>query len=301
MVAKRYRIFELRNVGGSNDHDSPVLGQDGAGEKVLVVSTQATEGSLVPYRRRFSLWRLIALAVVSGSLALAGVLAMNNVPVSLSDADIKSIPELLNAAGKPHLTRNIAVGRSFTDQAEIVSEVQAAVLAIAPKTDPIDFDRGREPQDLLELRYGLCYDRSRVIEKILTYVGLESRHVAIYSLKKASSTIAALLTARTSSHAVTEVLTQNGWMAIDPDIPWIGLTDDLEVLSIRKLQKAAGKKNYKWSPLAKKDFNDIFDSKFTYVTGLYSRHGRFYAPYNSIPDINYPQLASGLYELVLDR
>ena len=265
------------------------------------MTTQATEGHVVPHRRRFSLWRLVALAAVLGCLALAGVLVMNNVPVSLSEADIKSIPELLKVAGKQHLTRNIAVGRSFTEQVEIVSEVQAAVLTIAPKTDPIDFDRGREPQDLLELRSGLCYDRSRVVEKILTYVGLQSRHVAIYSLKKASSAIVALLTFRTSSHAVTEVLTQNGWMAVDPDIPWIGLTDDLEVVSIRALQKAAGKKKYKWNTLAKKDLNDIFDSNFTYVTGLYSRHGRFYAPYNRIPDINYPQLASGVYELILHR
>ena len=265
------------------------------------MTTQATEGHLVHHRRRLSVWRLVAIAAVLGCLALAGVLAMNNVPVSLSDADIKSIPELLKAAGKQHLTRNIAVGRSFIEQVGIVSEVQAAVLTVAPQTDPIDFDRGREPQDLLELRYGLCYDRSRVIEKILSYVGLESRHVAIYSLKKASSTIAALLTFRTSSHALTEVLTQNGWMAVDPDIPWIGLTDNLEVVSIRTLQKAVGKKKYRWNPLAKTDLNDILDSNFTYVTGLYSRHGRFYAPYNRIPDINYPQLASGLYELVLDR
>ncbi len=99
---------------------------------------------------------------------------MNNVSVALSDADIKSIPELLKTAGKQHLVRDIAVGRPFIEQAKIVSEVQAAVLAIAPKTDPIDFDRGREPRDLLELRHGLCFDRSRVIEKILSYVGSRS-------------------------------------------------------------------------------------------------------------------------------
>ena len=90
-------------------------------------------------------------------------------------------------------------------------------------------------------------------------------------------------------------------MAVDPVIPWIGLTDDLEVVSIRTLQKVAGKTKFKWNTLAKKDLNDIFDSNFTYVTGLYSRHGRFYAPYNRIPDINYPQLASSVYELILHR
>ena len=234
-------------------------------------------------------------------MALAGILAMNNVSVALLDADIKSIPELLTIAGKQHLTRDIAVGRPFIEQAKIVSEVQAAVLAIAPKTDPIDFDRGREPQDLLELRYGLCFDRSRVIEKILSYVGLEARHVSIYSLRNAKNAIDALITVRTPSHAITEVRTQKGWMAVDPDIPWIGLTDHLDVISVRTLQKDGGKKKYSWNALAQRDLNDIFESDFVYVTGLFSRHGRFYAPYNRIPDINYPQFLANISDRILDQ
>ena len=265
------------------------------------MTSQATEIQRVPTRRRLSVWRLVSVAAVVVCLTLAGILAMNNVSVALSDADIKSIPELLTTAGKQHLTRDIAVGRPFIEQAKIVSEVQAAVLAIAPKTDPIDFDRGREPQDLLELRYGLCFDRSRVIEKILSYVGLEARHVSIYSLKKAKNAIDALITVRTSSHAITEVRTQNGWMAVDPDIPWIGLTDHLEVISVRKLQKEAGKKIYTWNALAQRDLNDIFESDFVYVTGLYSRHGRFYPPYNRIPDINYPQFLSNISDRILHQ
>ena len=31
----------------------------------------------------------------------------------------------------------------------------------------------------------------------------------------------------------------------------------------------------------------IYDDPFTFVYGLYSRHGKFYPPYNFVPDINY--------------
>jgi hypothetical protein len=221
-------------------------------------------------------------------------MAAHNVHVSLTEADLKSIPQLLNGAGKPHLTRDVAIGRSFAEQAAIVADVQAAVLTTAPKTDPIDFNREREPKDLLELGYGLCFDRSRAIEKILIYVGLTSRHVSVYSLRQARSRFMALLTPGTSSHALTEVLTQKGWMAVDPDIPWIGLTNDLTVVSVRALQENAGK-DYVWHNLAKTDHNDILKSDFSYVVGLYSRHGRFYPPYNPIPDINYPQFIFNIF------
>ena len=33
--------------------------------------------------------------------------------------------------------------------------------------------------------------------------------------------------------------------------------------------------------------NPILKNNFIYIIGLYSRHGRFYPPYNFIPDINW--------------
>jgi len=34
----------------------------------------------------------------------------------------------------------------------------------------------------------------------------------------------------------------------------------------------------------------IYAKPFTFVYGLYSRHGYFYPPYNVIPDVNYGEL-----------
>lgn len=250
--------------------------------------------------RRFGPGRPIFTLVAVSVVTLAALLAHNNVSVTLSADDEKSIPALLTLAGKQHLTKDVAVGRPFAEQVKIVSEVQAAILEVAPQTDPIDFNRGREPRDLLELRQGLCYDRSRAIEKVLTYVGLQTRHVSVYSLQKAKSALEALVTTRTPSHALTEVRTEKGWMAVDPDMPWIGLTDAMDAISIKELKKAIGKKKYAWNQLAKSEPNDILDTAFVYVPGLYSRHGRFYPPYNAIPDVNYPQLASGMVDLIQD-
>jgi hypothetical protein len=255
--------------------------------------TGALSGTVRPRRVK---WVFFSGAMLA-ALAFATFIAAHNVPVALTEADLEAIPQLLSAAGKPHLTRNVADGRSFEAQTAIVAEVQAAVLATAPKTDPIDFNHEREPKDLLALGYGLCFDRSRVIEKVLTYVGLPSRHVSVYSLGRSQTAIGALLALGTKSHALTEVRTEKGWMAVDPDIAWIGLTHDGNVVSVGALQDNTTT-NYDWHALAKTDRNDIFRSKFTYLIGLYSRHGRFYPPYNAVPDINYPQFAANVLAFV---
>jgi hypothetical protein len=38
---------------------------------------------------------------------------------------------------------------------------------------------------------------------------------------------------------------------------------------------------------------EIYGAPFTYVYGL-SRHGRFYPPYNAVPDVNWGELAQNL-------
>src|SRR3546814_13565188 len=81
----------------------------------------------------------------------------------------------------------------------------------------------REPKDLYAGQSGECYDRSRSIEKLLRLAGFEARHVSVYSVTDGSSVLGVLLTPGTSSHAVSEVLTQRGWMLVDSNARWIGL------------------------------------------------------------------------------
>ena len=39
---------------------------------------------------------------------------------------------------------------------------------------------------------------------------------------------------------------------------------------------------------------EIYSAPFTWVYGFYSRHGRFYPPYNAVPDVNWGELAQNL-------
>ena len=39
---------------------------------------------------------------------------------------------------------------------------------------------------------------------------------------------------------------------------------------------------------------DIYEQPFTFVYGLYSRHGQFYPPYNFVPDINYDEFVNNV-------
>lgn len=232
-----------------------------------------------------------------GTAAAIGLLAAaHNVPTALSATDRTTIEKLLATAQQRDLKPGAAVGRPFAEQVAIVSAVQAAVLATAPVIAPIPVDREREPRDLVELGFGECFDRSRAIEKALTYVGLKNRHAAVYSTVRTGSVLMTYLTPQVMSHAVTEVLTDKGWMVVDSNVPWIGLTKDLDVVSLEALQGNPQLRHASWHDLSKHDPSVIFKSDFTYLIGLYSRHGRFYPPYDFIPDVNFVQLAQNLVE-----
>lgn len=170
--------------------------------------------------------------------------------------------------------------------------VQDAVLTIAPRNEGLALSQLREPKDLFLARSGLCFDRSRSIEKILTYLGMEVRHVAIYATTE-RSTLAAILTPENASHAVSEVLTERGWLLIDSNARWIGLDADRKPVSVAGLRSRANRAGG-WAIDSKKPINRIFVEDHTYIYGLYSRHGRFYPPFTPFPDVNYRQLLGNI-------
>jgi len=40
--------------------------------------------------------------------------------------------------------------------------------------------------------------------------------------------------------------------------------------------------------------NIIYQESFSFIYGLYSRHGKFYPPYTFIPDVNYVELIQNI-------
>ncbi|AMM51671.1 hypothetical protein TH61_11455 [Rufibacter sp. DG15C] len=176
----------------------------------------------------------------------------------------------------------------FHEQIKFISAVQKAVLLTAPRNKGLDEGMSREPEVLYKMRYGHCYDRSRAIEKILRLSGFKTRHVSVYSLDE-NSALHAFLKPKTRSHALSEVLTVKGWVFVDSNDKLIGVDkfgNPIDLTQVKKL----GFKNIVWSKYNTENFDGVYATKFMYVYGLYSRHGKFYPPYNFIPDLHWGEL-----------
>lgn len=219
-----------------------------------------------------------------------GILAHDNVSNALTPDDIEYADRFLRDEGYEAAS---APAPDFAGQVKDILAVQNAVLLRAPGDTPIDFDHPREPKDLYESRSGLCYDRSRAIEKILERLGYTVRHAAVYSTRQTHNALVALLTPQIESHAVTEVETAQGWMLVDSNDRWIGLTRDGKPVDLEELQDVPGADRQAWATAVKAPLNEIFrDGEFTYVFGLYSRHGHFFPPYDALPDVNWGEAIS---------
>lgn len=245
---------------------------------------------LKPLKLRW-LWGFGGLLVIT-----IAVLMAHDVPTEVTAEDRSNGRQILTQAGYNDLDKMERSLTTFEGQVSVIFAVQDAVmdLTTAPTDIGIPFDTTREPGDLLIHKVGQCYDRSRSIEKILDSFGMETRHIAVYSTAETGSKIISLLTPQISSHAVTEVKTAKGWMVIDSNARWIGLTEDSLAMSIDDLQSLEHKK-VRWNSRNQAKMSAIFSKDFTYVIGLYSRHGRFFPPYSPIPDYNIRHLLTGLF------
>jgi len=174
---------------------------------------------------------------------------------------------------------------NYSEELEFINFVQRSVQnhVVSPG---IPTRQEREPKDVFQAKRGLCYDKSRVIEKILRHFGFNARHVMIITARHSNNKFVPLITPGISSHAVTEVLTSRGWLVVDSNRPWVSIDIEGNPVSIEKISEDADDVSY--SEELKDDYPFlIYKDPFVYVYGLYSRHGKFYPPYNFIPDINY--------------
>lgn len=230
--------------------------------------------------------RSVVIAAIAA--ALVGVLAIHNVPVTPTEEDIAYGDRILAAAGYEGPKRGFGDLKTFEGQIRAVRAVQDAVIRMAERDEEIPFDQSREPKDIVEMKRGLCYDRARSIEKMLSYIGLEVRHVSVYEAQ-GSGLLPPVLRPGNRSHALTEVKTANGWIAVDPNVRWIGLLADGRPVSVAGLRDIAVK-SAAWDSGNSAGPHPIFLGPFVFVRGLFSRHGRFFPPYTPIPDVNWGQL-----------
>jgi len=230
------------------------------------------------------------LATGVAFILLALTVNYHAVDNSLSAEDKQYIPKYLQGIAP------LPDQPSYREELAFIRSVQRSVLAIAPLDEGIPFGQPREPMDLYIEKKGLCFDRSRVLEKIFRYSGFKTRHVSIYSTQDTRSALKSLLTPQVMSHATTEVLTKKGWLVVEAYLtPWASIDKNHDPVSLREIQSLAnGEKGrtdtIAWDTKPHPAILKILESPFIAVYGLYSRHGYFYPPYNVIPDINYAEL-----------
>jgi hypothetical protein len=239
--------------------------------------------------KRYLKTGLIFLACAAFSLAL--LLITHNVSQKVTDEDQKYIADILKEAGtEPQdLSR-----KDFESEISAILAMQNAAFHTAPKTGLIAMDSPREPKNLFEASAAYCSDRARFIEKALRLYGFEARFASIYENTPDKNFIQTLFTKGLEgahSHAVVEVNTTKGWLVIDTRTHWISLDKDNQPRSLRDLQGLAETKDAPaWSAKSKEDMFFLMKDPFYILYGVYSRHGRFYAPYTPyVPDIDFSQ------------
>lgn len=227
-------------------------------------------------------------AIICATLvaAGAGLAASGSVSNTLTSRDRVALHRLDLAANPVNVS-----SLSLPEQIRLIRAVQRKILTAAPIDKGIPEGSRRDLLEILKRGHGLCFDRSRSIETALRSLGFETRHVSVYSTSEHSA-IVALATPQVPSHAVSEVKTRAGWMLVDSNILWTGYIDG-KVLATEDIRNSPLAIRNKWGS-GQNGLHEIFRNEFTFVYGLYSRHGQFYAPYTLAPDVNYKELLHNL-------
>ncbi len=228
----------------------------------------------------------LTLLVLLAGAGLGAGAAYSAVDNSITGEDRTYIAKYLVDAEVPPL----GVAPSFADELSYILAVQRAVLTVARENKGLPPDHAREPKDVYQARSGLAADRARVVEKILRAAGFEAIHVSICTAADGRSAWR-LFTTDAPSHVVSAVLTSRGWLAVDPDVPWVSIDEKGVPIEIETIRKFAGTGTLRWHPGLAARINPILDKPFTYVVGFYSRTGHLYPPYNFFPDINFRELS----------
>ena len=178
--------------------------------------------------------------------------------------------------------RNVSLNTTQEEEVAVIQKLQDIVLKQVPFGPGIPGYSEREPADVLRRDTGLCYDRSRLFDKLFIWAGFETRHVYIlYKPVIAGYTPPvwlALFFPGTESHAVTEVRTSHGWMLVDSNDTWISVNRQGKVLPADRLWKYRDEFH---------SMPDYFNRPYWAIRGLYSRRGHLYRPYFPYPQLNW--------------
>ena len=215
---------------------------------------------------------------------------------SITEKNSCYIKKILDEGQVPQLREN----PRYEDQLAFIRDIQHAILQFVPYEEQkkgLPKYENREPENIYKYKgkLGACYDRSRLIEKTLRKHGFTTRHVFIMSTKKPCGIL------KGRSHAVSEVLTKEGWLVVDSNDDWVPLDIQNHPYSMKSIKNELGILWPKWEKPIRHDMKKICSEPFMFLYGLYSRHGGFYPPfrcycrwrdkkhYICFPDINWDE------------
>ncbi len=171
------------------------------------------------------------------------------------------------------------IHRNQENEVAFISRLQDSVLhSISHFT--ISFDSAGKVENYFHQRKGLCFDRSLLLEKFCLLAGFKVRHLYIFfngdgQKPERSDFFKKGLT----SHAMFEVKTSQGWMAVGTNSNWLGQDIEGSPLSLKEIRSRLGKNKLelKKSFTVGLPFYDELRQKdaFRFVYGIYSRHGQF--------------------------
>ena len=196
-----------------------------------------------------------------------------NVSKTISKDDIEAIITL-------NVDKSCKKIKGFESQIKCIKDIQKAQKSLIKSEECRTGIINVEPKNFLKSNNGCCYDRSRIIEKALTFYKFKVRKIFLIDISKG---YISLILPKVNSHSVIEVKTSKGWMGIETVQPYFLLIND----SNKPLSfKMAINTNYNFP---KKEF---YYKKPLSIIGLYSRHGGFHKPYFPLPEVNFKDFFS---------
>lgn len=222
-----------------------------------------------------------ALLASFATLALLAIfLAWTNVDIEPTRDDVALFRETFQ---QDRIDRS-----TFAREVETIRYIQAVVLGTIVHGGGDRHGESHLPREVFRLKLGMCYDRAFAMERFLRIAGFETRHVSVFDVSKHPA--AAILYRRVPSHALTEVRTSRGWMAVGSNREWLGLARSLHVMSVPQIMERR-EQDFDYESV---DLPDVLSSHARVIYGLYSRHGMFFPPYIPFPDVNIGELRHNL-------
>jgi hypothetical protein len=215
---------------------------------------------------KFQIFINISVKIASTLIALlTALIFFTQVEVELTKDDIDAfLEESYVLTSKPN---------TYEQEIEIISRLQRRVIERFPINEGIPLYQEREPRNLNFDQRGLCYDRARYLEKLLSYYGFHARHIYLLQ-KKGKGFLHSFLTKGHPSHAVTHVKTLNGWLVVDSSTNYLALDSQGLPIPLRELE------------IPNEILPEAYRAGGWAIIGLYSRHGAFFKPYVPLPEIN---------------